>query len=784
MRNTRFTILGALVCAGCNLFSAAPTSVVDVGGEQDHGVERDVGIADTSITDVAVAEEDMAVPTDADRGDLDGELRDTGGETSPTWVKVTTANRHTCAIDDHGRAFCWGLGSSAQLGNGGTASQTSPVQVAASTRFIDIAAGDEHTCALDEQSGLWCWGASYAIGSDNGGVELAPFRPDQEPYDSVEASHDGICATDLQDQLWCWGDNDWHQLGVTTPAIATDRVAPLGGVQVRDFDIGNEIACVLTPTGAPQCWGRDLSLAVDDTTRVFSATATDITSPATYAQISVGEQIACAVREDAGVVDCWGFGPVIDNETIGGGPTTAGAVPASVDFVRVEAGDGFACALTLDGTLYCWGSNYRARQGIGDDEGSPSATFPPAAVDTPAKFVDFSLGTGHGCGITTEGELLCWGRSDDGRLGNGELGWTATPVAVQSTETFTMVVASDYHSCGITDANEVFCWGRGTRLALGNGSLNHVSVPTIVPNLQGTFVGSMGSNVHVLGVDQKAYAWGSESYQELGNGSDGAQLLPVALDTAELFAFLTSGDDHGCGMTIGDELLCWGRGGRNGISGSTIGSPTPVSAIDFPQFVQLAAGFSHTCGVDAAGGAWCFGLNDQGQLGDDSRTNSTLPVTVSSAANFVEVTTGRAITCGLDDGGAIWCWGEGRLIGDGGTGDNLTPTLVTGQVAFKRLSDRADNHTCAISVDDEIYCWGDGDDGRLGDGSTQDNLTPTVVDLPEPALRVSAGDAHTCAVGLSGKAYCWGYREFGRLGDGIDSLVYSPAPVDVSAIAE
>jgi len=198
------------------------------------------------------------------------------------------------------------------------------------------------------------------------------------------------------------------------------------------------------------------------------------------------------------------------------------------------------------------------------------------------------------------------------------------------------------------------------------------------------------------------------------------------------------------------------------------------------MLTSMTAGFYHACGLDSDGAAYCWGLNDVGQLGDGTRTNRSLPVKVSGDLTFAEIDAGSRHTCARTFVGAVYCWGWNRSgeLGQSG-GDRITPSLVAGGQVFRSVSAGA-NHSCALGADDVAYCWGPNNVGQLGDGTTTVRWSPTRVAGDLKFVEITAGSSHTCGSVGAGDAYCWGDRTGGKLGDGFVSGGYvmpTPTPV-------
>ena len=206
-------------------------------------------------------------------------------------------------------------------------------------------------------------------------------------------------------------------------------------------------------------------------------------------------------------------------------------------------------------------------------------------------------------------------------------------------------------------------------------------------------------------------------------------------------------------------------------------SPTPIPAGGSRTYTQVAAGFVHTCALDVAGAAFCWGSNEYKQLGVESaplacggRPCSRTPIAVSGGKRFTALAAGWVHNCGISTDTRTYCWGGGAVdsrgyLGDGTLSPNATPVLVRADSAFTSVT-IGDGHSCALTAHGMAFCWGQNAQGQLGDGTRADRATPVPVATELRFRALSAGAYHSCGITHENHAYCWGDNRWGQLGGG------------------
>ena len=243
---------------------------------------------------------------------------------------------------------------------------------------------------------------------------------------------------------------------------------------------------------------------------------------------------------------------------------------------------------------------------------------------------------------------------------------------------------------------------------------------------------------------------------------------------------VAAGGRHSCALDASGAAFCWGANDQGQLGDGTRDDHTGPSVVAGElTFSQLSAGASHSCGVSRDGDAYCWGNNERGQLGDATTLERDTPVRVGAAGPFKAIRAGFSHSCALSRSSEVFCWGS-NAYGQLGTGAGLTstrPAEVAGDFRFGALA-VGWNHSCGITLSGDLYCWGSNNAGQVGDGTRDDRRLPTRVAVAVRFVAVAAGNQHTCAVATGGELYCWGRNNYGQLATGPGDRA-QPTRVDV-----
>jgi alpha-tubulin suppressor-like RCC1 family protein len=635
--------------------------------------------------------------------------------------------------------------------------------------FVQVSAGPSRACGVTSLGGVECWGSGVLGGNGDGTTNnrAAPVDvSDLTDAKSVAVGRNHTCAVTVSGAVECWGANSLGQLGDGSSTQRTTPTPTTGLASgVASLAAGDNHTCALSDAGGVKCWGANASGQLGDGSKVNPSSPVDVNGLTSgVAAIAAGEAHTCALTT-AGGVKCWGKNDVgqLGDNTTADKTAPVGVQGLASGVVAIGAGASHTCAVLASGAVRCWGLNTTGQLG---DDSTTNRSAPADVIGLAGPVAAISGGAAHTCAQMESGGVSCWGNNAFRELADGTITFRTKPVTTNTGspgDVISSLDAGGYTTCAIVPASgKLRCWGRPDDGQLGDGKAFLVRA-TAAPAL-GSGATSIAAGPHRACAIEAAAAvtcWGDsvEAADVPGLGS---------------VAAISVGSGTTC-ILVGSGIQCWGANAHGQLGDDTTTatqSPTGVSGLA-SGVSNVSAGGEFTCARTSSGGAKCWGKNDVGQLGDNSKTDRHTPVDVSGlTSSVVAIETGsQGVTCAIVVGGGVKCWGNG----------GQTPVDIAGVTGATAISVGL-GHACAIVAGGAVQCWGKNGDGELGDGTFVTGASPVAVSGLSGAIAIGAGDAQTCAIVTGGGVKCWGANYGGQLGDGTTQV--RSTPVDVLGVSD
>ncbi len=644
-------------------------------------------------------------------------------------VAVAAGDADTVALKSDGTVWTWGRGAEGQLGDGTVNGRSTPAQVPGLSNVVAIAAGSVHTVALRSDGTVWTWGANYVgqLGRDGNGSTTALQVPGIANAVSIAAGWETTFAVLRDGTVLAWGLDDDGQLGTGVAApqfqgIATPRqVVGLAGVVQVAAGLRHTLARFAG--GGIAVWGDNSSGNFGNGTTGSSNVPVLVPGISNAIFVAAGTY-SLAIRADGST---WAWGSNGDGQLDDSFTDRLAPVRIAVPAVR-SASLSLLHAATVadDGNVWSWGFNDAGALGDGTTERS-STPLQTRGISGVAMVAE---GGAHAVALKSDGTVWTWGDNGAGQLGNGERIFTTTALVPNAGGGFAAVAAGGRHSLALKSDGTVAASGNNDYGQLGDGtSVSHTTFQPVA-GLTGVAQVSAGYYHSVARKsDGTVWTWGLDYLGRLGTGPDaGDALAPAQVTSLANVVAISAGGGHTLALRADGTVWAWGDNtyGQLG-DGTTTARFLPVQVPGLTDVVEVAAGYDHSLARKRDGSVLAWGSNYAGHLGDGTTTDHPTPARVVGLSGVVQLSAGNSFSAALTSDGSVWMWGADfdAQLGDGTFDQQLVPERLTGLVNVARIS-AGNSHTLALKSDGAVVAWGTNAFGELGDGTLADRVAPVV----------------------------------------------------------
>ncbi len=352
------------------------------------------------------------------------------------------------------------------------------------------------------------------------------------------------------------------------------------------------------------------------------------------------------------------------------------------------------------------------------------------------------------------------------------------------------ISAGGQHSCAIKNQdNTLWCWGSNENNQIGNKSIRSAAPsPRVISNDPWLII--VTSDQHSCGIDETGtlHCWGKNDSGQVGNGTTIDQETPAAISANTDWSNVSLGTNHSCATRKDNTLWCWGsntsfqlgHSPENNQQPSQLNQTNEDDSSTTEQWLASSSGNSHTCAIKTDNSLWCWGGNTKGQIGQGSVTAFfSEPTQLAENDTWLSISANGDHNCAVrKDDRSLWCWGNNQAgqIGNGTTENSLTPSLIAEGSTWDKISLGTD-HSCGIKDNGSLWCWGDNSRSQLGDGSTLASSSPKQIGSAINWQAISLGNQFSCAISSDGRLWCWGGNDQYQQGNAETTDIVAPSVI-------
>ena len=549
--------------------------------------------------------------------------------------------------------------------------------------------------------------------------------------------------------------------------ITLDGTAPSGSVGIEaTADYVNSMAVTLDLTCSDGNGSGCSNAQFSSDGLHWSASRSIVTSPTTT-----------GYSFTSGKGQLWGWG-VSDYGQTGNGSTgtftTAAQSGSGAEWFSLATSGNQSAGIRADGTLWMWGNNNTAQLGTGSTDSIVHPDPVQLVVNASAESDDFETGNLSKLPWTTSGNGT-WATTT--QTMHAGFYSAQAPQSINDSESGTLELSRDSLEGTISfwfsvSSEQNFDWLRfsidGVQQGAWSGSVGWTQV---------SFPVTAGTH---------RFSWTYSKDGSVSTGMDTVWIDDVVISAGTLkWAAVAPGRNHTAALTTDGSLWSWGYNafGEMGVNSNTPTYSGPQQEYTKSKWTAVAAGDLHTAAIRLDGTLWAWGYNYYGQLGDGTQTDRMLPVQEASRdTKWVSVAADRYNTIALKSDGTIWGWGLNNYgqLGDNSNTTRFSPVQEYSQSTQWRAIASGTGHVLALKADGTIWAWGNGDSGQVGASSAPwSQPTPVQVGTNTNWASITAGSAFSAATRTDGTAWVWGSNANGQQGNGTtdSSVHWSPVKV-------
>ena len=442
------------------------------------------------------------------------------------------------------------------------------------------------------------------------------------------------------------------------------------------------------------------------------------------------------------------------------------------------AGGNHSIALKSDNSLWVWGFNYYGQLGVNN---SLDSSIPLKLKD---KYIKIGAGVYHTVAIKEDGTLWSWGNNENGELGDGTTKKSLLPKQIGKDTNWYKISVGDKHTIALKKDGTLFAWGNNQWGQLGDNSIENKLTPTQENSKSKDWIEIATGEEHTVALkkDGTLFAWGRNNYGQLGIGTSNFyeyKTTPTQeITKSKSWSFISSGSgSFTVAIKKNGTLFAWGSNEYGELGdGTTQNKQIPTQEkTKSKNWIEASVGNRHTIALKKDGTLFAWGRNDYGELGDGTTKDRLIPTQERlKSKKWEKVSVGVSHSLALNRDGSIYAWGwneYGQLANSSEDIKLLATKIIPKGSIFKKVATKH-FHTILIANDGTLWGWGKNLFGELGDGTKESkNFLVQEKTLSNDWIDIAVGNYHTVALKKDKTLWGWGNNSYGQIGEGEDSLV-------------